>query len=216
MPDERWPFPVVVQVASTIIAAANMALIKVLFVDAFAIPLMVLVSAATVVVAGRPCSVTLSRAEGVVVIRAGFISRRIRLNRITSAEVKRTGITIRYFGGRQLSLCTNWLISWLRIPTPADRIARAVSRAVEDAREQAADDPEELVWIAMRSNPAMIALACVGLVAIAAAFLVRFSWPNPLLTVVAVMFAVYIGVTGLFLVMFAVWVLASERRAERP
>jgi len=48
-----------------------------------------------------------------------------------------------------------------------------------------------------------------------AAFLVRFSWPNPLLTAVAVLFALYIGATGLFLVLFSVWILAAERRPEQ-
>jgi len=73
-------------------------------------------------------------------------------------------------------------------------------------------DPAAPVTFATRNNRAMIGLAVVGVVAIIAAFLVRFSWPNPILSVLAVMFAVYMGLTGVFLVIFAVGILSSGRR----
>ena len=70
--------------------------------------------------------------------------------------------------------------------------------------------------LATRSNRGMVGLAgLVGVVAIISAFLVRFSWPNPILTVIAVIFAVYIGLTGAFLVIFAVWIMSACRRPER-
>ena len=134
--------------------------------------------------------------------------------------MKRTGVAITAVGGRQVSLCTNWLISWLHIATPAHQIVSGISRAIEDARdaqERAGRlyHPAGPVVLATRSNRAMLGLAALGFVAIMAAFLVRFSWPNPVITVLAVMFAVYIGLTGLFLVVFAVWIMSAEGGPSR-
>jgi len=215
MPDERWQFPIAVRAVTVVIALANMAVIKVLFVDAFGFPLMVLVAVLAIVLAGRASSVTLSTSHRSVEVRTGFLREQIPLQRIRSAYVKRTGVTIIVAGGRSVSLASNWLVSWLRIQTPAEDIARAVNLALEEDREAHADEPAPAVTLATRNNRAMIALAGVGVVAIIAAFLVRFSWPNPVLTVLAVMFAVYIGLTGAFLVIFAVGILSSGRRAPR-
>jgi len=213
MPDERWQFPIAVQAVTVVIALANMAVIKVLFVDAFAFPLLAVVAVLAIVLAGRASSVTLSAGRRFVEVRTGFLREQIPLQRIRSAYVKRTGVTFIVAGGRSVSLASNWLVSWLRIPTPAEDIARAVNLAVEDDRAAHADDPAAPPTFATRNNRAMVALACVGVVAIIAAFLVRFSWPNPVLTVLAVMFAVYIGLTGAFLVIFAIGVLSAGRRA---
>jgi hypothetical protein len=220
MPNERWRFPIAVQAVTATFAVVNMAVIKVLFVDAFGYPLMALAAVLAILLAGRPSSVTLSTAHGMVEMRAGFIRQRIPLQQISSAVVKRTGITITAVGGRQVSLCTNWLVGWLRLRTPAHQIISAVNRAIEDAREAREREgrpyhPAGPVVRGTRSNRAMLGLAAIGFVAIVAAFLVRFSWPNPVLTVLAVMFAVYIGLTGAFMVIFAVWIMSAERGPSR-
>lgn len=216
MPDERWRFPIAVQAVTVAVAVVNMAVIKVLFVATFAYPLIALAAVLAVLLAGRPSSVMLSTTDGLVEMRAGFIRQRIPLQQISSAVVKRTGVTITAVGGRQVSLCTNWLVGWLHVATPAHQIISGVSRAIEDARdarERAGRpyNPAGPVVNATRSNRAMVGLAAIGFVAIVAAFLVRFSWPNPVITVLAVMFAVYIGLTGAFLVIFAVWIMSAER-----
>lgn len=220
MPDERWRFPFAVQAVTAGVAVVNMAVIKVLFVDLYAYPLMALAAVLAVVLAGRPSSITLSSATGTVELRAGFFRQRISLPQIRTVAVKRTGIAITAVGGRQVSLGTNWLVSWLRIRTPAEQIASGINRALEDAREAPGGEsrPYHLagpVIPATRSNRGMVGLAGLGVVAIVSAFLVRFSWPNPILTVIAVIFAVYIGLTGAFLVIFAVWIMSADRRPER-
>lgn len=218
MPDERWRFPFAVQAVTAGVAVVNMAVIKVLFVDLYAYPLMALAAVLAVVLAW-PSSITLSPATGTVELRAGFFRQRISLPQIRTVAVKRTGIAITAVGGRQVSLGTNWLVSWLRIRTPAEQIASGINRALEDAREAHGGEgrpyhPAGPV-LAARSNRGMVGLAGLGVVAIVSAFLVRFSWPNPILTVIAVIFAVYIGLTGAFLVIFAVWIMSADRRPER-
>lgn len=220
MPDERWRFPIAVQAVTVAVAVVNMAVIKVLFVADFGYPLIALAAVLTVLLAGRPSSVMLSTTDGIVEMRAGFIRQRIPLQQISSAVVKRTGVAITAVGGRQVSLCTNWLISWLHIATPAHQIVSGISRAIEDARDAQERSgrlyqPAGPVVLATRSNRAMLGLAALGFVAIMAAFLVRFTWPNPVITVLAVMFAVYIGLTGLFLVVFAVWIMSAEGGPSR-
>jgi hypothetical protein len=220
MPDERWRFPFAVQAVTAVAAVVNMAVIKVLFVAVYAYPLMALAAVLAIVLAGRPSSVALSTADGTVELRAGFVRQRIPLPQISTVKVKRTGVAITAIGGRQVSLCTNWLVSWLRIRTPAEQIVSAINRALEDAREAQATagrpyHPAGHVVVATRSNRGMVGLAGLGVVAIISAFLVRFSWPNPILTVIAVVFAVYIGLTGAFLVVFAVWIMSSGRKPSR-
>jgi hypothetical protein len=215
MPDQLWRFPFTFQAVSVLIAVVNIVLIRLLFVTAFAIPLMAIVAVIAILVSGRRIAITLSREAGTITIRSGFLSRQFPLTRISSVKKKRTGIDISFVAGRQVCLGTNWLVSCLHMQTPAEDIAWQVTRAAEDAKASHPHEPAHYAPNPLRNNRAMVLLACLGLVAIGSAFLVRFSWPNPLLTVVAVLFALYIGATGLFLVLFPLWVLAGERRARR-
>jgi hypothetical protein len=54
-------------------------------------------------------------------------------------------------------------------------------------------------------------LACAGVLAIVAALLVRVSWPNPVMTVLGAALALALGVSGLFYVLFACWLLVTGR-----
>ena len=83
MPDERWRFPFAVQAVTAGIAIVNMAVIKVLFVDLYAYPLMVLAGGAGRG-AGQACPVlghAFSTAAGTVELRAGFFGSGSRCSR---------------------------------------------------------------------------------------------------------------------------------------
>lgn len=219
MPDQRWRFPLTFQAVSILIALVNIVLIRLMFVTAFAIPLMAIVAVIAILVSGRPIAITLSRERGTLGIRSGFLSRQFPLTRISSVKKKRTGIDISFVAGRQVCLGTNWVVSGLHMTTPAEEIAWQVTSAAEEAKTSHPHQPARYSPNPLRNNRAMLLLACIGLVGIGSAFLVRFSWHNPVLTVVAVLFALYIGMTGLFLMVFALWVVAGERRmraAARP
>jgi hypothetical protein len=215
MPDQRWRFPLTFQAVSLLIAAVNIVLIRIMFVTALAIPLMAIVAIIAILVSSRRIAITLSRDRGTITIRTGLLSREFPLTRISSVKKKRTGIDISFVAGRQVCLGTNWVVSWLHMTTPAEEIAWQVTRAAEDAKASHPHEPAHYAPNPLRNNRAMVLLAGIGLVGIGSAFLVRFSWPNPLLTAVAVLFALYIGLTGLFLLVFALWVVAGERRAQR-
>ena len=65
-----------------------------------------------------------------------------------------------------------------------------------------------------RSTLASTLLGCTGLLALASAFLVRLHWHNPVMTTLGVILAVGLGVSGLFYVLFTLWLFT--RRAPRP
>jgi hypothetical protein len=217
MPEDSWRFPVGMQGVIVLLAAINIVLVRVLFVPAFAFPVMALIAAGALTLALRRSRIWIDHDRGIVVIRLGLLVQRIPLAGIRSAKPHRSGLVISKLNGRQISLYSSRLVNQFRIPTDADLMARGITRAVEDAREASASgQPVDPAAFRPSSNWPMAVLAATGLVGIGAAFLVRFSWPNPVLTVVAILFAVYIGLTGVFIVVFAVWILAAERRVPGP
>jgi hypothetical protein len=50
-------------------------------------------------------------------------------------------------------------------------------------------------------------LACLGVLEVAAALLVRVSWPNPVMTALGVILALALGLSGIFYILFALWLL---------
>jgi len=63
-----------------------------------------------------------------------------------------------------------------------------------------------------RSTLASALLGGTGLVALAAAFLVRLHWHNPVMTALSVILALALGVSGLFYVLFTLWLLTRPPR----
>lgn len=212
MPDQRWRFPLTFQAVSLLIAVANIALIRMMFVTALAIPLMAIVAVIAILVSGRPIAITLSRERGTLGIRSGFLRWQFPLTRVSSVKKKRTGIDISFIAGRQVCLGTNWVVGWLHIASPAEEIAWQVTSAAEEAKTVHPHATVRCTPNPLRNGRPMVLLACIGIVAIGSAFMVRFSWPNAWLTAVAVLFALYVGATGLLLVAFPLRVLAGERR----
>jgi hypothetical protein len=58
---------------------------------------------------------------------------------------------------------------------------------------------------------AVLLLASVGLLEVAAALLVRISWPSPVMTALGVILALALGLSGVFYVLFSLWLLVAGR-----
>ena len=73
---------------------------------------------------------------------------------------------------------------------------------------------------ANRSTLATALLGCSGMVAIVAALLVRVHWHNPAMTMLAVILALALGISGLLYLLPGLWMLLTgrtgRRRARRP
>jgi hypothetical protein len=54
-------------------------------------------------------------------------------------------------------------------------------------------------------------LASAGLLEVVAALLVRVSWPSPVMTAVGVTLALALGLSGVFYVLFSLWLLVTGR-----
>jgi hypothetical protein len=67
-----------------------------------------------------------------------------------------------------------------------------------------------------RSALASALLGAAGLVAIIAALLVRVHWHNAAMTVLAVILALVLGISGLAYLLFALWILLTRRSARTP
>jgi len=68
---------------------------------------------------------------------------------------------------------------------------------------------------ASRSALATAALGCLGLLSVCAALLVRHSWHNPAMSVIAVILALLLGIGGVFYVCLSVALFASSSRVAR-
>jgi hypothetical protein len=73
------------------------------------------------------------------------------------------------------------------------------------------------MWRRSRGAVAVMLLGCAGLVEVVAALLVRVSWPNPVMTALGVVLALVLGLSGVFYVLFSLWLLVTRRtlRASR-
>jgi hypothetical protein len=156
--------------------------------------------------------------------RVGLIARRVRLANVTAMLADGAKVTIARSDGGEISIYA-WrkspLDRWLRIPVVADDVAHAISKAATAAHSAAQEPPTAeaaevrpaKVRASLRSRQplAVTLLACAGVLAIVAALLVRVSWPNPVMTVLGAVLALALGVSGLFYVLFACWLLVTGR-----
>ena len=215
MPVERWRCPLVPQVKSAVLAAAGAAVAAVFFPLWFAIPVMVVLGAWGLGMCIRRSEVVLDGGNGLLVVRLGPIARRVRVASITAVQVDRAKVSIARSDGGEISFYA-WrksrLDAWLRVPMVAGDIGHAISRAADAARDNesvARSRPQS------RGMAAVPLLACAGLLEVVAALLVRVSWPSPVMTALGVILALALGLSGIFYVMFSLWLLVTGRRSGR-
>ena len=200
----------------------------------FGVPVAVLLAlwAAGMTVSGS--SVVINPEAGLLVFGMGLITRRVRLTDITAVLVDRSKVSVARSAGGEISLYA-WrksaLDRWLRVPAEADEIGHAISAAValaQDARRRDAADadaadaepagPPVRVGSAARtrSTLATALLGCAGLVALGAALVVRVRWhDDPVMTTLGVILALALGISGLFYLLAALWLLLTGRAPSR-
>ncbi len=224
------------QAKSAVFAAAAVGVAGVFFPLWFAVPVMTLIGAWGLGMCARRSEVVLDTDLGRLVVRLGPIARRVPLASITAIQVDRSKVSIARSGGAEISVYA-WrksrLDGWLRAPVVAGDIGHAISKAAAIAsRDAAAAAPgstgspavaDGLVprsvtgrWRLSRSRTAtaLTLLACMGLLEVLAAFLVRVSWPNPVMTALGVILALALGLSGVFYVLFTLWLLVTGRAAD--
>jgi hypothetical protein len=167
---------------------------------------------------------------GLVVIRVGPLRRRIRLGCVTAVQVDRAKVSIGRSDGGEISVYV-WrksrLDGWLRLPDEARDVAHAIAGAAAAARDAGAgardggpagardgEPPGRRALPRGRRPIALAVLGCAGLVALGAAFLVRVSWPSPVMTAAGVLLALVLGVSGLSYVLFSLWLLLTGRASR--
>lgn len=219
VPIQRWRSPAALRVKTIVVAAVAVAVAGVFFPLWFGVPVMVVLGAWGLGVAVRPAEVVVDPDAGVLVFRVGLLARRVPLASVTAVEADGAKVSVARSGGGEISVYA-WrkgpLDRWLRIPVVAGEVAHAISRAAAGAGEargsvaRAGRGP-----LRSRQPLAVTLLGCTGLLAVTAAFLVRVSWPNPVMTALGAVLAIALGVSGLLYALFALWLLVTGRAARR-
>jgi len=221
---QSWRCPAVLRVKSAVFSAAAVAVALTFFPLWLAIPVAVVLAAWGLGMAVFAATVALDLDAGVLVLRMGLITRRVRLIDITAVLVDKTKVSIARSGGGEISLYA-WrkspLDGWLRVPAVAGDIGHAIASAVALAQDAKAKDhrghppSRARTGASARSRSALTTalLGCVGLAALASAFLVRLSWHNPVMTALGVILALALGISGLFYVLFTLWLMLPRRRS---
>ena len=213
------------QVKSVVVAAAGVVVAGVFFPLWFGVPVMVILGGWGLGMAVRPAEVVLDPDAGTLMFRVGLIARRVRLANVTALLADGAKVTIARSDGGEISIYA-WrkspLDRWLRIPVVAADVAHAISKAATAAHSAAQEPPaaeaaaevrpaKARASLRSRQPLAVTLLACSGVLAIGAALLVRVSWPDPVMTVLGALLALALGVSGLFYVLFACWLLVTGR-----
>ena len=225
MPNQRWRCPVVLRVKSVVTAAIGVTVALVFFPLWLAIPVAALLGGWALGMAAFGSSVTVNEEAGLLGLRMGLVVRRVRLADVTAVLVDRNKVSIGRAGGGEISLYA-WrkgpLDALLGAPAVAGDIGHAIAAAVALAKAHAelhADPGAGQARPAMeghtpsRNRPrlAIALLAANGVAAIGCALVVRVHWQNPALTVLGVVIALALGVSGLLYLLVALWILLTER-----
>jgi len=218
----------VLRVKSVITAAAGVAAALVFFPLWLAVPVAVLLGVWGLGMAGYGASVTLDTGAGLLRMRMGPVFQRIRLADVTAVLVEKNKVSIGRAKGWEVSLYA-WgkgpLDRLLRVPAVAGDIGHAISSAVALAQAGAGTDTgpdvgtgERRDQAAARNRPsrnrsrlATMLLGANGVLAIGCALVVRVHWQNPVLTVLGVIIALVLGVSGLLYLLVALWILLTGR-----
>jgi hypothetical protein len=221
VPREQWRAPIVTRVKSVVTAAIGLTIAVVFFPLWFGIPVAVVLGVWALGAASLGTSVMVDSSAGVLVLRMGLIIRRIRLADVTAVLVDQAKVSIGRANGGEISVYT-WRQSrfdaLLGVPAVASDIGHAISSAVALAQsaehaQAGADDARPAspgrTPARTRSRLATALLGGAGVLAIVGALIVRVHWHNPVLTVLGVILALALGVSGLLYLLVALWILLT-------
>jgi hypothetical protein len=218
---EQWRAPVAARVKSVVIAAVGVTIAAVFFPVWFAVPVAVLCGGWGLSMAIFGGSVVVDTGAGVLVMRMGLITRRVRFADVRAVLVEQAKVSVARTNGGEISLYA-WrkdrVDSLLGMPVVAGDIGHAIASAV--ALAQAAGDSPSAADVARPAGPgraptrsrlATALLGGAGVLAIVGALVVRVHWDNPVLTVLSVIIALALGVSGLLYLLVALWILLTGR-----
>lgn len=223
---EQWRAPFVLRVKSVVAGAVGVTIVLVFFPRWFGIPVAVLLGASGLGTAVLGGTVVVDRAAGLLVLRMGLITRRIRFTDVTAVLVDEAKVSVARVKGGEISLYA-WrrgrLDALLGVPVVASDIGHAIASCVALAQAAPATEGatrEErparpgLTPARVRSRLSGTLLGGWGLVAILAALVVRVHWDNTALTVLGVIIALALGVSGLLSFLIGLWILLTGRAPQ--
>jgi hypothetical protein len=216
----------VLRVKSVVASAVGVTIVLVFFPRWFGIPVAVLLGASGLGTAVLGRTVVVDRAAGLLMLRMGLIARRIRFTDVTAVLVDEAKVSVARVKGGEISLYA-WrrgpLDALLGVPVVASDIGHAIASCValaqtEPAAEGAAREERParpgLTPARVRSRLSGTLLGGWGLVAILAALVVRVHWDNTALTVLGVIIALALGVSGLLSFLIGLWILLTGRAPQ--
>jgi hypothetical protein len=207
---------------SVITAAVGVTIAVVFFPVWFSVPVAIASGAWGLGMAVFGGSVVVDPGTGVLVMRMGLITRRVRLDNVRAVLVEQAKVSVARADGGEISLYA-WrrdrLDGLLRVPVEAGDIGHAIAGAVSLAQAgEGAPAPGSggsadagRTRARTRSRLATALLGGSGVLAIIGALVVRVHWDNPVLTVIGVVIALALGVSGLFYLLVALWILLTGR-----
>jgi len=223
---EQWRAPFVLRVKSVVAGAVGVTIVLVFFPRWFGIPAAVLLGASGLGTAVLGGTVVVDQAAGLLVLRMGLITRRIRFTDVTAVLVDEAKVSVARVKGGEISLYA-WrrgrLDALLGVPVVASDIGHAIASCV--ALAQAAPATEGATREERPARPGLTPgrvrsmlsgtlLGGWGLVAILAALVVRVHWDNTALTVLGVIIALALGVSGLLSFLIGLWILLTGRAPQ--
>ena len=218
-----------IRVKAVVVAAVSVTIGLVFFPRWFGIPAAVALGAFGLGTAVLGGSVVVDQAAGLLVLRMGLITRRIRFRDVTAVLVDQAKLSIARTRGGEVSLYA-WrrgrLDALLRVPVVASDIGHAIASCVAlagaDTGAEAAPSADDgarggrsaVTPARVRSRISGTLLGGWGLVAILAALVVRVHWDNTVMTVLGVLIALALGVSGLLSFLIGCWILLTGRTPQ--
>jgi hypothetical protein len=220
----------VIRVKAVVAAAVGVTIGLVFLPRWLGIPVAVVTGALGLGTAVLGGTVALDRAAGLLVLRMGLITRRVRFTDITAVLVDQAKVSVARVKGGEISVYA-WrrgpLDALLGVPVVASDIGHAIASCVAlagadggaaPATEGAAGEERParagLTPARVRSRLTGTLLSGWGLVAIFAALVVRVHWDNAALTVIGVIIALALGVSGLLSFLIGFWILLTGRAPQ--
>jgi hypothetical protein len=223
---EQWRAPFVLRAKSVVAGAVGVTIVLVFFPRWFGIPVAVLLGASGLGTAVLGRTVVVDRAAGLLVLRMGLITRRIRFTDVTAVLVDEAKVSVARVKGGEISVYA-WrrgrLDALLGVPAVASDIGHAIASCValaqaapatEGATREERPARRGLTPARVRSRLSGTLLGGWGLVAILAALVVRVHWDNTALTVLGVIIALALGVSGLLSFLIGLWILLTGRAPQ--
>jgi len=214
----------VIRVKSVVAAAIGVTIAAVFFPVWFAVPVAVGFGGWGLGMAAFGASVVVDVQAGLLVMRMGLITRRVRFADVKAVLVEEAKVSVARNRGDEISLYA-WrrdrVDGLLGVPVVASDVGHAVASAVAIAQSSSegagsvTDEPRPVrpghTPARTRSRLATALLGGAGVLAIVGALVVRVHWGNPVLTVASVIIALTLGVSGLMYLLVALWILLTGR-----